>query len=197
VPTGRVYISRDVTFDENVFPFAQLHCNAEAHLRNEISLLPSSLLPITYSGGEQSITSMFNSVPNATNLSDAGSAENGGDLDVSVTHDGVHTTHGDALSEDLGSIPQESPGSAHQSPGSVSQAPLHHMSGSPPTMPTPAPSAPSPKQSLNQPSAATMPTISPSSTSAAAPATGAHDAPDTATVLYQIDPVHQDSVVPP
>nr|CAH66819.1 OSIGBa0093K19.6 [Oryza sativa] len=92
---------------------------------------------------------------------------------------------------------QESPGSGHQSPGSVSHASLHHASGSLPAMPTPAPSAPSLAQSPNQPGAATTPTISASSTSAAALDTGAHDAPDTTTVLYQIDPVHQDSMVPP
>jgi histone deacetylase 1/2 len=38
--TGRVYISRDVIFDENVFPFSELHPNAGAHLRQEILLLP-------------------------------------------------------------------------------------------------------------------------------------------------------------
>jgi hypothetical protein len=38
-----VYISRDVVFDENVFPFSKLHDNAGARLRAEILLLPSSL----------------------------------------------------------------------------------------------------------------------------------------------------------
>jgi hypothetical protein len=37
-----VYISRDVVFDENVFPFASLHPNAGALLKKEILLLPSS-----------------------------------------------------------------------------------------------------------------------------------------------------------
>lgn len=45
IPTGRVYTSRDVIFDENVFPFSSLHSNAGARLRTEISLLPPSLLP--------------------------------------------------------------------------------------------------------------------------------------------------------
>lgn len=43
VPTGRVYISRDVVFDETNFPFAHLHPNAGALLRKEILLLPSHL----------------------------------------------------------------------------------------------------------------------------------------------------------
>jgi hypothetical protein len=40
--TGRVYISRDVVFDENFFPFASLHPNAGPLLRKELLLLPSS-----------------------------------------------------------------------------------------------------------------------------------------------------------
>jgi hypothetical protein len=42
ISTGRIYISRDVVFDENVFPFASLHPNAGALLKKEILLLPSS-----------------------------------------------------------------------------------------------------------------------------------------------------------
>jgi hypothetical protein len=37
---GHIYISRDVVFDEHVFPFASMHPNAEAHLRAELALLP-------------------------------------------------------------------------------------------------------------------------------------------------------------
>ena len=40
---GRVYISRDVVFDDHVFPFAKLHPNAGARLRSEILLLPPTL----------------------------------------------------------------------------------------------------------------------------------------------------------
>jgi histone deacetylase 1/2 len=43
ISTGRVYISRDVIFVENVFPFSRLHENAGALLRAEILLLPPSL----------------------------------------------------------------------------------------------------------------------------------------------------------
>jgi hypothetical protein len=45
VKTGRVYISRDVVFDETVYPFQSLHPNAGALLRKEILLLPESLQP--------------------------------------------------------------------------------------------------------------------------------------------------------
>lgn len=40
IATGRIYISRDVVFDETLFPFAKLHPNAGALLRAEIELLP-------------------------------------------------------------------------------------------------------------------------------------------------------------
>ena len=43
VPTGRIYISRDVVFDESIFPFASLHPNTGALLRKEILLLPENL----------------------------------------------------------------------------------------------------------------------------------------------------------
>jgi hypothetical protein len=45
ISIGHIYISRDVVFDEDVFPFAELHSNAGARLRTKISLLPSTLLP--------------------------------------------------------------------------------------------------------------------------------------------------------
>lgn len=44
ISSARVYISKDVVFDENIFPFANLHSNAGALLRKEILLLPQHLL---------------------------------------------------------------------------------------------------------------------------------------------------------
>jgi histone deacetylase 1/2 len=43
---GRVYISRDVIFDEHIFPFASLHPNVGTRLRAEILLLPNHLYPV-------------------------------------------------------------------------------------------------------------------------------------------------------
>jgi hypothetical protein len=37
--SGRVYISRDVAFDESVFPFSELNPNAGRRLQEEFSLL--------------------------------------------------------------------------------------------------------------------------------------------------------------
>jgi histone deacetylase 1/2 len=44
ISTGRVYISQDVVFDENVFPFASLHPNVGTQLRKELLLLPNHLV---------------------------------------------------------------------------------------------------------------------------------------------------------
>jgi hypothetical protein len=41
VKEGRVYISLDVVFDEEVYPFSTMHPNAGAQLQSEIQLLPS------------------------------------------------------------------------------------------------------------------------------------------------------------
>jgi histone deacetylase 1/2 len=41
---GCVYVSRDVVFDEHIFPFASLHPYADAQLHTELNLLPDVLL---------------------------------------------------------------------------------------------------------------------------------------------------------
>nr|AAU90262.1 integrase core domain containing protein [Oryza sativa Japonica Group]ABF97857.1 retrotransposon protein, putative, Ty1-copia subclass, expressed [Oryza sativa Japonica Group] len=69
VATGRVYISRDVVFDENIFPFSQLHSNAGARLRSEILLLPSTLLnPEIASRGMQVNDHMSNAPSGESNI---------------------------------------------------------------------------------------------------------------------------------
>jgi len=50
IDSGRIYISRDVVFDENIFPFAKLNPNAGARLRAEVSLLPSLFISDTLGG---------------------------------------------------------------------------------------------------------------------------------------------------
>ena len=44
INSDRIYISRDVVFDENLFPFPKLHANARMQLRSEILLLDPKLL---------------------------------------------------------------------------------------------------------------------------------------------------------
>lgn len=59
----RVYISRDVVFDESIFPFAKLNPNAGAHLRSELLLLPSELLNSSSSWGVQMHDNVSNTLP--------------------------------------------------------------------------------------------------------------------------------------
>ena len=62
ISTGRVYISRDVVFDEDIFPFAQLHSNAGSCLQQDILLLPSHL--INHDGDmNRSFTNVSNTLP--------------------------------------------------------------------------------------------------------------------------------------
>jgi len=85
---GRIYISRDIVFDEQVFPFHFLHPNAGMQFRAEIALLPPSLLPPSSTFGDAilldqnspdtvstnpSSTSPASLVPTGTNL-EAGDA---------------------------------------------------------------------------------------------------------------------------
>ena len=64
VSTGQVYISRDVVFDETVFPFRDLHPNADALLQKAILLLPAHLSGLDQ-GGNNTTDHMNNS--HATN----------------------------------------------------------------------------------------------------------------------------------
>jgi hypothetical protein len=43
IKTGRMYISRDVVFEEEEFPFSNLHPNDGAQLRKDVILLPFHL----------------------------------------------------------------------------------------------------------------------------------------------------------
>jgi hypothetical protein len=49
---GRVYVSCNVVFDEDVFPFAALHPNAGGRLRADILLLPKDTPSGTFTIGD-------------------------------------------------------------------------------------------------------------------------------------------------
>jgi len=59
VNEGHVYISRDMVFDEHVFPFAELHPNAGARLRSEILLLPPTLTNPSHDFGDNNSSDHF------------------------------------------------------------------------------------------------------------------------------------------
>lgn len=122
ISTGRVYISRDVIFDETVFPFVDLHSNAGNQLRAEISLLPESLLS---SRGMINSFSFETNAPN--NASSAG-------LYVQDSGD-------DNLDQNSGGLSGIGPASsAHMPEVSVSGSPqVSHVSESAPPSPTCSP----------------------------------------------------------
>jgi hypothetical protein len=65
VSTGSIYISRNVVFYENVFPFASLHPNVGALLKREILLLPSDSSP---HAGTQNNVDPMTPVVSSTNV---------------------------------------------------------------------------------------------------------------------------------
>jgi hypothetical protein len=69
VPSGRIYISRDVIFDEEIFPFSTLHPNACARLQSEIELLHPTLIHPSF-GYEigQGVDQNTDYSPDATNV---------------------------------------------------------------------------------------------------------------------------------
>jgi hypothetical protein len=84
VSTGRIYISRDVVFDENVFPFASLHPNAGAILKKEILLLPQ---------GVQKLDDHVSPIVPITNVLQEGevSEENAAENVAKITVNGAET----------------------------------------------------------------------------------------------------------
>jgi hypothetical protein len=62
-----VYISRDVVFDEHVFPFSQMHLNVGARLRAELSIPPYVLLNPSSSFGDAILHDQHGSLSAPTN----------------------------------------------------------------------------------------------------------------------------------
>lgn len=67
VASGHIYVSRDVIFDEIVYPFSTLHSNAGARLRSEIIGLPSTLLNPGF-GGSTIADNVPNILPEQTDV---------------------------------------------------------------------------------------------------------------------------------
>lgn len=125
IPTGRVYVSRDVIFDENIFPFSTLHSNAGARLRSEIALLSSSLLPYGHDpGGENRSDHVFNT-DEISGDDSAAQNSTGNDLDNDPgTHGGVDAAavHEEAENEEEPSLESQHFGSNEDEQESVSAA---------------------------------------------------------------------------
>ena len=169
VSTGRVYISRDVVFDKNVFPFATLHPNAGSRLRQEILLLPSPMTshsPII--GVANTNDHMHNVVPITLPLDDAPQIDEAVEenlaqndaLDVSQSTfetDSENAASGATFEVDA---PEHSPG--HAAPDGLdpgADSPATSVSASEETLssrgaaPSPRAHAPSPRAASRTPTA--------------------------------------------
>jgi histone deacetylase 1/2 len=152
---GRVYISRDVVFDEHVFPFSTLHPNAGARLRKEFELLPDILRNPSPSigdinGHDQSLSSsnMTNSVPRPAELPRDAAAP---DADRSSAGGGRHfvcSPTGHILPPDA-----DQAGASTSTPAATSPEPLSPAGGSvaPGTGSSTPPSTPSQPSSSGAP----------------------------------------------
>jgi hypothetical protein len=72
VASGCVYISRDVDFNETIFPFLELNPNAGAQLRYDITLIHPTLIPHspTETVVENNINNLHNPVENHVEFND-------------------------------------------------------------------------------------------------------------------------------
>jgi hypothetical protein len=78
ISTRRVYIFRDVVFDERIFPFVDLHANDDTRLRSEIELLSPTLFDSSMIYGSTTIpcTDVANSSNNPATNPDQNLVEN-------------------------------------------------------------------------------------------------------------------------
>jgi histone deacetylase 1/2 len=88
ITEGRVYISRDVVFDEDVYPFASLHSNVGARLRSEILLLSPTLLNPSTFGDNNTLDSTSNDSLHTNSTCEP--AENSDQNDASLEKTGGH-----------------------------------------------------------------------------------------------------------
>jgi len=145
---GRVYISRDVVFDETIFPFAALHPNSEARIRSELALLPDVLKnPSTSSFGDAKLSDQRMLSPAPTNISSSAVDvvdATGTNLAPNVAETGHGEGHflcspsGDITGSEEDSPAGDIPSVGASSSGLVSGAPSGGLPPSPPGSSTPA-----------------------------------------------------------
>jgi hypothetical protein len=112
--TGRIYISRDVIFDENVFPLSKLQPNADPKLCSKISLLPQLLTNPCSPRGE-SDTNHMNNVTIATDFHEELQLEQGAPNIGENSPCGPGTATGnDPLTAFSSGSPSETPDGVHE-----------------------------------------------------------------------------------
>jgi hypothetical protein len=107
ISSGRLYISWDVIFDEDIFPFSHLNSNAGARLRSAILLLPPSLQ--NPSSGDEFVDDHVSNGENSNNF--------GAETDL-LSHAGLESRTGTGSGAHPPLFPQRSP--AGSAPAGVS-----------------------------------------------------------------------------
>jgi hypothetical protein len=117
ISTDRIYISRNVVFDEQVFPFADLHSNAGDRLRSEVELLSPTLVESSMFFGSTTMRkpSVINSSTHSTNESNQNLEET--PAGAPVFHAVTQGETGASTEADLPS-PESAPGSVPPSTSS-------------------------------------------------------------------------------
>jgi histone deacetylase 1/2 len=172
VSTGRVYISRDVVFDENVFPFHGLHPNAGALLKQQILLLPTNNLSESVSNIDDHMptivpvtTSLFDDPQENMNTGENSTSNGASTLLQPPSEENADRTHFEkdsgehspASPDSHASDPEEDPIFSDSAPGdSATAGPRTSFPrvGTPPPQPEEATSSPPPASS---PTASTTP----------------------------------------
>jgi hypothetical protein len=120
VSTHRIYVSRNVIFDEESFPFSELNSNAGARLRSEIALLHPTLLP--HNRGDIMMHDCISNNPLATKMVNEIA---GGNLEENHDQNGLQQEIAAAAANEgnestSNSMPQQSaPEQTQSSPGSM------------------------------------------------------------------------------
>jgi hypothetical protein len=117
VSTDRIYVSCDVIFDEEFFPFSELNPNAGARLHSEITLLHPTLLP--HNHGDIMMHDYISDNPPATNMVNeiaGGNLEekhdqNGLQHEIASANEGNKTTSNSMPQQSALEQTQSSPGS--------------------------------------------------------------------------------------
>lgn len=123
---SRLHLSRrkDVIFDENIFPFSELHANAGARLRSEINLLHPTLL----NPGGENVADQYTNAANSfsTSFDDNSGSDEGEDaaheILVPVFPIGSTTFEADRTSVSE-PAPQQTGGASTSGSGLTNQAP--------------------------------------------------------------------------
>jgi histone deacetylase 1/2 len=152
ISEGRIYISRDVVFDETLFPFAGLHSNAGTRFRSEVLLLPDP-------GGMNSESHLFD-IPSGAPNPPGVDADDFSDLQHAISPPEAVVSR-----EPTGADPDDDHGvpSAAPAPGSAL--------GSPPAPASNAPAPAADSSATRQPAAgSSSPAVDPPGDNPAAPA---------------------------